>query len=205
MVGTRQGLPGDGADGVQPRARVGAAAVGVALQHFHEVGDEEVVLQGRHATLGQDGGLAAHGAGQGQALGRDIVLETPGAERGQREGQGRPRAASGAVGTGMGWAGGQRLHHGALRGTGWDGGTGMGKGWTDGCIGRHGKRGWKGGQIEGMLHHSASGCTGQDQRKGLGEQMDNGQKDGWGCDLVQLGVWDRAGGCDWGRTNRWGL
>lgn len=54
-----------------------AGTVGLALEHFHEVRDEEVVLQGGHPLLREDGGLAADGAGEGQALGRDVVLETP--------------------------------------------------------------------------------------------------------------------------------
>lgn len=47
------------------------------LQHIHEVSDEEVVLESGHPFLGQDGGLAAHWAGQGQAVSRNVVLQTP--------------------------------------------------------------------------------------------------------------------------------
>lgn len=36
-----------------------------SLQHVHQVRDEEVVLECSHPLLGQDGGLAAHWAGEG--------------------------------------------------------------------------------------------------------------------------------------------
>lgn len=36
-----------------------------SLQHIHQVRDEEVVLERGHPLLGQDGGLAAHWAGEG--------------------------------------------------------------------------------------------------------------------------------------------
>lgn len=55
-----------------------AAAARRPLQHVHQVGDEEVVLQCRHTLLRQDRGLAAHRAGQCEAVGRDVVLQTPG-------------------------------------------------------------------------------------------------------------------------------
>lgn len=55
-----------------------AAAVWRSLQHVHQVGDEKVVLQGRHSLLRQDGGLAAHWARQREAVGRNVVLQTPG-------------------------------------------------------------------------------------------------------------------------------
>ena len=40
-------------------------AAGSSLQHVHQVRDEEVVLERGHPLLGQDGGLAAHWAGEG--------------------------------------------------------------------------------------------------------------------------------------------
>lgn len=63
-----------------------AAAVRCPLQHVHQVGDEEVVLQGRHTLLRQDGGLAAHRARQCEAVGRDVVLQTPGGGKQQERG-----------------------------------------------------------------------------------------------------------------------
>lgn len=54
-----------------------AAAARRPLQHVHQVGDEEVILQRRHTLLRQDGGLAAHGAGKGEAVGRNVVLQAP--------------------------------------------------------------------------------------------------------------------------------
>lgn len=54
-----------------------AAAAWRPLQHVHQVGDEEVILQGRHTLLRQDGGLAAHGAGKREAVGRDVILQAP--------------------------------------------------------------------------------------------------------------------------------
>lgn len=36
-----------------------------SLQHVHQVCDEEIVLERSHPFLGQDGGLAAHWAGEG--------------------------------------------------------------------------------------------------------------------------------------------
>ena len=78
VVGTRERLTrGDGGDGVKLRRLVGVA-VGGALQNVHQVGDEEVALERRHAFLRQDGRLATHGARQRQAVGRDVVLQTPG-------------------------------------------------------------------------------------------------------------------------------
>lgn len=77
MVGAGERLARCGGAGrLQDVAVVRLAALWVPLQDFHEVGDEEVVLQGGHALLGQDGGLSAHWAGQRQRLGRDVVLET---------------------------------------------------------------------------------------------------------------------------------
>lgn len=75
VVGAGQGLTRRGGAGrLQDVAVVRPAALRVSLQDFHEVGDEEIVLQGRHALLWQDGGLSAHWAGQRQRLGRDVVL-----------------------------------------------------------------------------------------------------------------------------------
>lgn len=77
MVGTGKGLTGGGGIGrLQDVGRLRPAALRISLQHFHQVRDEEVVLQGCYALLGQDGGLSAHWAGQGQRLGRDVVLKT---------------------------------------------------------------------------------------------------------------------------------
>lgn len=42
-----------------------AVAAWRSLQHIHEVCDKEVVLEGSHPFLRQDGGLAAHRAGEG--------------------------------------------------------------------------------------------------------------------------------------------
>lgn len=86
MVGAGQQLPcGHGGDVVE-RGGLLAAAVRRSLQHVHQVGDEEVVLQRRHALLRQDGGLAAHGARQCEAVGRDVVLQAPGgAERWEQQ------------------------------------------------------------------------------------------------------------------------
>lgn len=77
MVGAGEGLSGcHGADVVEHAALV-AAAVGAALQDVHQVGDEEVALQRRHALLRQDGRLTAHRARQRQTVSRDVVLQTP--------------------------------------------------------------------------------------------------------------------------------
>lgn len=54
-----------------------AAAARRPLKHVHQVGDEEVILQGRHTLLRQDRGLAAHGAGKCEAVGRDVILQAP--------------------------------------------------------------------------------------------------------------------------------
>lgn len=54
-----------------------AAAARRPLQHVHQVGDEEVILQGRHTLLRQDRGLAAHGARKCEAVGRDVILQAP--------------------------------------------------------------------------------------------------------------------------------
>lgn len=53
------------------------AAARCPLKHVHQVGDEEVILQGRHTLLRQDRGLAAHGAGKREAVGRDVILQAP--------------------------------------------------------------------------------------------------------------------------------
>lgn len=55
-----------------------AAAIWRPLQHVHQVGNEEVILQCRHTFLRQDGGLAAHGARQCQAVGWNVILQAPG-------------------------------------------------------------------------------------------------------------------------------
>ena len=93
MVGAGQQLSGGPHGGcyVVERGGLGAAAVLGPLQHIHQVGDEEVALQRRHALLRQDGRLAAHGAGEGQAVGRDVVLQAPG----EQEGGGRRGAEGG--------------------------------------------------------------------------------------------------------------
>lgn len=54
-----------------------AAAARRPLQHVHQVGDEEVILQRRHTLLRQDRGLAAHRAGKREAVGRDVILQAP--------------------------------------------------------------------------------------------------------------------------------
>ena len=77
MVWARQRLAcSHGSDGLQNGGVLGAAAWR-PLQHVHQVGDEEVVLQRGHPLLGQDGGLAAHGAREGEAVGGDVVLQAP--------------------------------------------------------------------------------------------------------------------------------
>lgn len=64
-----------------------AAAVRRPLQHVHQVGDEEVILQCRHTFLWQDRGLAAHRARQCEAVGRDVILQAPeGGEPGEHKG-----------------------------------------------------------------------------------------------------------------------
>lgn len=67
VVGAGKRLAGHGADRVQHGSGgiLVAGTVGLALEHLHEVGDEEVVLEGGHTLLRQDRGLAAHRAGQG--------------------------------------------------------------------------------------------------------------------------------------------
>ena len=91
MVGAGQQLacgPHDGRSEVGCGGR-GAAGVPGPLQHVHQVGDEEVALQRRHTLLREDGGLPAHGAGQGQAVHGDVVLQAPGRqEGGEWEGEG---------------------------------------------------------------------------------------------------------------------
>ena len=71
-----------------------AAAVRRPLQHIHQVGDEEVVLQCRHTLLRQDRGLAAHGARQCEAVGRDVILQAPG---GGEQGGGDTLRMSGSI------------------------------------------------------------------------------------------------------------
>lgn len=79
MIGAGERLARHCADRVQHGNGVlMAGTVRLALEYFHEVGDEEVVLEGGHTLFREDGSLAAHGAGEGQALGRDVVLKTPG-------------------------------------------------------------------------------------------------------------------------------
>ena len=75
VVGTAEGGPGcSGADGLQDAAGLRTGALRPSLEYLHQVGDEEVVLQGGHALLGQNGGLPAHGARQRQGLRGDVVL-----------------------------------------------------------------------------------------------------------------------------------
>lgn len=94
--------------------------------------------------------------------------------------------------TGAGGTGGRTwrcaMVHGSTqdRRQGW--GWGQTEGWglcqhALGSIRYEEKKGLEGqpaGQADGELHRSAAGCTGQGQRKGLGEQTDTGQKDGHG-------------------------
>lgn len=78
MVGTGEQLARGHRGDVVESGGLLAAAVRRSLQHVHQVGDKEVVLQGRHTLLRQDGGLAAHWARQREAVGWDVVLQTPG-------------------------------------------------------------------------------------------------------------------------------
>lgn len=61
-----------------------------SLQHVHQVRDEKVILERGHPLLRQDGGLAAHRAGKGEAVGGNVVLQAPvtGAEAGGLSAQG---------------------------------------------------------------------------------------------------------------------
>lgn len=60
---------------------------------------------------------------------------------------------------------------------------------------KKGLEGQTAGQADGELHCSASGCTGQGQRKGLGEQTDTRQKDGHrGYAMVHRGAWGEGWG-----------
>ena len=62
VIGAGEGFPGNGgADRLQHAAGLRRRALRVPLEHLHQVGDEEVVLQGGHTLLRQDGGLATHG------------------------------------------------------------------------------------------------------------------------------------------------
>lgn len=45
-----------------------------SLQDIHQVGDKEIVLECRNPFLRQNGGLAAHGARKGQAMGWNVIL-----------------------------------------------------------------------------------------------------------------------------------
>lgn len=99
-------------------------------------------------------------------------------------GLGRQTGAGGTGGRTWGCA----MVHGSTqdRRQGW--GWGQTEGWglcqhALGSIRYEEKKGLEGqpaGQADGELHRSAAGCTGQGQRKGLGEQTDTGQKDGHG-------------------------
>lgn len=83
VVGAGERLSrGHRADGLQHGVLLAAAVAGGPLQHIHQVGDEEIALQRRHAFLRQDRCLAAHRARQRQAVGGDVVLQAPGSGRG---------------------------------------------------------------------------------------------------------------------------
>lgn len=80
MVWAREGLSrSHGGDRLQDGGLLNVAARR-SLQHVHQVRDEEVVLERGHPLLGQDGGLAAHGTGEGETVGGNVVLQTPVAE-----------------------------------------------------------------------------------------------------------------------------
>lgn len=75
VVGAGQRLAGcSSTDRLQDAAGLRFGALGVPLQHLHEVSDEEVVLEGSDTFLWQDGRLATHRARQSQGLRRDVVL-----------------------------------------------------------------------------------------------------------------------------------
>lgn len=76
MVGAGEGAASHCAEGVGVLGVVGP--IRCLLHGLHEAADEEVVLQRGDALLGEDGRLPAHGTGQCQALGRDVVLEASG-------------------------------------------------------------------------------------------------------------------------------
>lgn len=78
MVGTGQQASCSHIGNVIKSGGLLAAAVRCSLQYIHQVGDKEVILQRRHTFLREDGGLAAHGARQGEAVGRDVILQAPG-------------------------------------------------------------------------------------------------------------------------------
>lgn len=78
MVGAGEQLARSHGGDVVESCGLLAAAVQRPLQHVHQVGNEEVILQCRHTLLWQDGGLAAHGARQCEAVGRDVILQAPG-------------------------------------------------------------------------------------------------------------------------------
>lgn len=86
MVGAGEQLSrshsGDGAES----SGLLATAVRRPLQHVHQVGDEEVILQCRHTFLRQDGGLAAHWARQCYAVSWDVILQAPGEREEERGG-----------------------------------------------------------------------------------------------------------------------
>lgn len=85
VVGAGEQLAGSHVGDTVESSGLLAAAARRPLQHVHQVGDEEVVLQRRHALLRQDGGLAAHGAGKREAVGRDVIVQAP-EGRGKRSG-----------------------------------------------------------------------------------------------------------------------
>lgn len=78
MVGTGEQLACCHRGNVVESGGLLAAASRRPLQNVHQVGDEEIILQCRHTLLWQDGGLAAHGTRQCEAVGRDVVLQAPG-------------------------------------------------------------------------------------------------------------------------------
>lgn len=82
MIGAGEQLARSHSGDVVESGGLLAAAARLPLQHVHQVGNEEVILQRRHTLLRQDGGLAAHGARQGEAVGWDVILQAPGREGG---------------------------------------------------------------------------------------------------------------------------
>lgn len=81
MVGAGEQLACSHSGDVVESSGLLAAAVRRPLQHVHQVSNEEVILQCRHTLLRQDRGLAAHGARQCEAVGRDVILQAPGREQ----------------------------------------------------------------------------------------------------------------------------
>lgn len=77
MVGTGQQLTCSNTGDVVKNGVLLAAVVRRPLQHIHQVGDKEVVLQCRHTFFRQDRGLAANGTRQSEAVGGDVVLQAP--------------------------------------------------------------------------------------------------------------------------------